>query len=148
VQFRPVSETDSQVRRFSQMVFEISYVDPVNASEEQLEDVIAPIIGSVVFEQTNANTVTVKLTANDDQAMQRVSMLYSSNGKDWKNVDLTASANGAYQVSVNTQTPAENLFVYISAVDHAGNISVYSRKGVAPQTVFMQYLPQIELAKK
>ncbi len=107
VQFRPSGTEAGALRRFKQMVFEVSYVDPRRAG---LGDsgrhhstlignvVIAPVIQQATQSVVPAADQLLRITArvrDTGSGVQGVRAIYTANGQRWQTVALTPISPGS-----------------------------------------------------
>jgi hypothetical protein len=137
-QFRTFSGRTGDLRLFNQMVFEVTYLDPRNATNTQVNDEIAPIIDSVIITQSSgpnvrnaARTLKVVVDASDGSNTGNldVGMTYSVDGDSWQRQPLTFNpATGRYELNF---TPGGNgpFIAIVEARDAVGNVTTETSKG-------------------
>ncbi len=126
-----------KLRRFSQMVFEVSYLDPQSATPETLDDTTPPEISDVsiqlptagVFRIASVGKVTISANVNDSSGSLKVDAAYSSDGVHWTHVLLQPNGGGNFTAQLDAPTGGKNISVIVSATDESGNVSTYTAKG-------------------
>jgi hypothetical protein len=139
-QFWGGSARDGRLRRYTQMVFEVSYIDPESAPLSLLTDNASPRISNVAIAPATAprmaaaTAAALKVTAKVADAGATggldVRVTYSGDGKSWSFKPLTYNpATGLFEALINAPTGGNNIFVIVEARDKAGNVSTYTAKG-------------------
>src|SRR5262249_9608329 len=139
-QFRAVGPRFGKLRRYSQMVFEISYIDPHSAQLTDLADTFPPEISDVAItapgaqaKQTAAVAQFVKISANVSDGPNgsvNVRTAYNIDGKNWQTASLDYDATTQrFQTVIPAPTGNHNIFVVVEARDKAGNVAIYTGKG-------------------
>jgi len=156
VQFRAVDAGKGWLRRFGQMVFEITYVDPRRASASQLADITPPLISNIVISSLAATqslgtaalrTVGVSATVSDTGGSSgplEVTALYTIDGVRWKSATLTKGSGNSYQGTFQTQLDRPDVVAIIQARDSAGNVTVQALKGTLSNAFSVVNLPVIQ----
>jgi hypothetical protein len=140
VQFRATDTTKGWLRRFAQMVFEVTYADPRQAPPSLLGDTIAPLIRNIAIAPANVvqsigtaatQAVNVSATVTDtggSAGVLDVTVLYTADGTRWKIAPL-AKVGGVYQGTIHTQLNGASVVALIQARDSAGNVAAQALKG-------------------
>jgi hypothetical protein len=141
VQFRAVDAGKGWLRRFGQMVFEITYADPRKASASLLADTTPPLVGNIVISAQAASqnlgtaalrTISVSAGVTDAGGSTGpidVTALYTVDGVRWKSATLTKGSGNSYVGTLQTQLSRPDVVAIVQARDGAGNVSVQSMKG-------------------
>ena len=149
-QFRPTSIETGLLRRFGQMVFEISYLDPSRANLNILQDDVPPVIEDVTITATAAQSVRVastqmihiNVTILDNNTLNGmvVTAIYTTDGSHWD--DVTFTQNGSiFSADVQTQPLGPDVVAIIQARDRAGNVVVETHKGILSSEFTSLFLP-------
>ncbi len=157
--FRTATSTEGTLRRFSQMVFEVTYADPGVASAALMADSTPPLIGKIMVAQIPATQglaatgpqVAIIANVSDSGGMPgsiSVKLSYSTDGLKWQSQTMQAGLNGQYTAIFSpTQYGTGGSFSYVvEARDPAGNVATNSGKGIAygdQATTKYLYLPLI-----
>jgi predicted outer membrane repeat protein len=161
-QFRAADSRSGQLRRFTQMVLEVSYADPVRADPKTLWCFLICTgsdnsssggggHGLASLADAPGLSLSTEVIYSEAIGLREVSATYTVDGINWRRVllnkqeSLTADIPGfrrdLYSVS-NLEPFSNNLAVFFEALDKAGNVSVTSLKGVGTaQTI---YLPSVD----
>jgi predicted outer membrane repeat protein len=132
-QLRALSTRSGTLRQFSQLVFEVTYVDP-QAPAELRDDDEPPLLTDVSASLPQAgdfptNTVRISAIATDEESgLESVSAVYSTDGRVWRLVALAPEGNDVYAASVQLGA-AGRLELLVEARDRAGNVSTETGKG-------------------
>ena len=132
-----------RLRRFTQMVFEVDYLDPNSANGSALNDTTPPEISdvSIALPQLLARQagiaaqqqITVKASVHDEGGTSGpldVSITYTNDGQHWLFAPLSFNASmGLYTGSFDPPPPGQNIALIVEARDGAGNVSTYTAKG-------------------
>jgi hypothetical protein len=140
VQFRAVDTSKGWLRRFGQMVFEVTYADPRRAPANILGDTTPPLVSEVAITPAIArsigtaaiHTVGVRATVSDSGGSGGpidVTALFTIDGVRWKSAVLTKDSGNIYQGNIPTQLLRPDVIAIIQARDSAGNVTVQSLKG-------------------
>jgi hypothetical protein len=141
-QFRAFSAREGRLRRFSQLVFEVSYIDPESAPAAALQNTTPPRISnvSITLSQPGALraaavggqiliSASVKDAASAPSSLQ-VHAAYSNDGTNWHEVVLKFNpATGKFEARIDPPKQGQNIFVIVTATDQAGNTATYTAKG-------------------
>lgn len=132
VQFNAQNERTGIERKFSQIVLEVSYLNP--SAPGAVNDREPPRINSASITQQNAQgglsdylirvRVTDNLTSNPE-----VTAIYTIDGVTWKQLRLQATSGNFYQAMVKGPTIGRDIAVMFEARDQAGNTSTHTSKG-------------------
>ncbi|MEP7188757.1 MAG: hypothetical protein ABI901_06190, partial [Roseiflexaceae bacterium] len=142
-QFQATSARSGQLRRFTQLVFEVNYLDPNSAPSSALSDETPPEISDVTISlpQQRARQagiaaqpqITVKANVHDEGGTGGpldVSVTYTVDGKKWLFKPLTFDASlGVYTTGIESPLPGQNIALLVEARDGAGNVATYTAKG-------------------
>jgi hypothetical protein len=153
VQFRAVDTTKGWLRRFGQMVFEVTYADPSRAPANILGDTTPPLISDITIGQVTAArsfsassvhplSVIVTDTGGSGGAID-VTAFFTIDGVRWKSAALTRVSGNVYQGSLPTQLARSDVVAIIQARDSAGNVAVQSLKGQLSDAFSVVNLPTI-----
>jgi hypothetical protein len=132
VQFRPTSASAGQIRRFTRMVFEISYVDPLQAPPATLQDTTPPFITQPRIEyvgltQQSRAAAPVRFSASVTDSAPgslEVTLTYSLDGATWTRLPMTFNAaSGRFEAQVSLPDSAQSIVAIIEARDANGNVS-------------------------
>jgi hypothetical protein len=154
VQFRAVDTTKGWLRRFGQMVFEITYADPRRASPSLLADTTPPLVSNIAIAPlaarsmgtAAAHSVGVSATVSDTGGSGGpldVTAFFTIDGVRWKSATLTKGSGNTYQGTFETQLNRPDVVAIVQARDGAGNVSVQSRKGTLSDAFSVVNLPMI-----
>ena len=155
VQFRAVDPIKGWLRRFGQMVFEVTYVDPRKAPANILGDTTPPLVSSVTVTPLSAvrsfgtaavHSVGVSATVSDiggSTGPIDVTAFFTIDGVRWKSAALTKGSGNVYQGTIPTQLSRPDVVAIIQARDSAGNVSVQSLKGTLSDAFSVVNLPAI-----
>jgi hypothetical protein len=150
-QFKASGDEFGELRTYRQLVFEVTYVAPSNATTAQLGDTVPPAIDdiSITFgagagATVLANTQPLKVIVDvSDQgttpAGMQVSLTYTIDGLSWQRASMTYNA-AADQFEIIVTPPSLSLFqAIIEARDAAGNVTTETAKGefVALEELFL-----------
>jgi hypothetical protein len=133
-QFTPTSDRNGRLRRFTQMVFEVTYMDPRSAPAA-----VRAAASSPVFDDARAmplivsGGLKVRLSASardtGGRGLQRVSATYTIDGAHWQRISLIFNATtGRYEATV-ALLQGGNIYAFIEALDNAGNATIETGKG-------------------
>lgn len=151
-QFSATTGSNGQLRRFTQMVFEVSYIDPRSAptsiraaSEPPVFDATQIAIAAPTATRATqaAGGINLRLSAaaraSGGEPLQTVSATSTIDGQHWLRQPLTLDpASGRYQATFAT---ANGRFsALLEAIDSAGNVTVATNKG-ALFALARSYLP-------
>ena len=142
-QFQATSARAGQLRRFTQLVFEVNYLDPNSATSSALGDETPPEISDVTISlpQRLARQagiaaqpqIAVKANVHDEGGTGGpldVSVTYTVDGKNWLFKPLTFDAGlGLYTAAFDPPPPGQNIALIVEARDGAGNVAAYNAKG-------------------
>ncbi|HEX9369796.1 MAG TPA: tetratricopeptide repeat protein, partial [Roseiflexaceae bacterium] len=137
-QFWAASARSGRLRRFSRMVFEVSYIDPRSARLSTLADTTPPRISDVTIvlpPQVKAAIAAaqIKISAKVSDGAGgplTVKVTYSNDGTTWQTQSLTLNgATGLYEGFITPPPLGTNIFVIVDARDGAGNVATYIAKG-------------------
>jgi hypothetical protein len=143
IQFRASDDQHGVVRRYAQMVFEITYVDPNLASGAQLNDDEAPIVNDaakVPLVRALGGSQISSVVTDVGTGVAAVYALYTSDGISWTTVQMTPAGNDTY----TAQVPSAIFAALVEAVDSAGNTTLQASKGTLAPALRSIYLPQIQ----
>jgi hypothetical protein len=154
-QFRASNSETGELRRFGQMVFEISYLDPAHAPAALKTDDIPPLIsdirislGTAALQAIGPASLSAQISARVSDSSgsgldtNAVTATYSTDGEHWGHVVLNPMPNSEefFNTTVSGLTDGRKLFVIIEARDKAGNTTTDTSKGnLSALTVL--YLP-------
>jgi hypothetical protein len=139
-QFRASTAKSGELRRFQQMVFEVSYIDPWSAPDAVMQDSLPPLVqdidirlvqpraGTPSIQATSATAQVTATVSDDGGGLKSVSMTYTTDGRTWESQALTGSG-GTFTGSITLPSGPASLFVVVEAVDTAGNVTVETAKG-------------------
>ena len=154
VQFRAIDTTKGWLRRFGQMVFEVTYIDPRRASAPMLGDTTPPLISNITITSASAHsigtaaihTVGVSTTVIDSGGSDgaiNVTALFTIDGVRWISAVLNKGSGNIYQGDIETQLGRPDVVAIIQARDSAGNVTVQSLKGTLSDAFAVVNLPTI-----
>ena len=149
-QFRANDTELGELWRYSQMVFEVSYIEPSTAPTELLNDTTGPIIGNInVAPATTtgavntATTPAIRISATvsdgDGNGVDEVSVTYTNDSVMWQRAILQEVQDNRYEVVIPEATLNQETYVIVEARDESGNVTVESAKGTlgAPELNFL-----------
>jgi hypothetical protein len=145
-QFWGTTARTGRLRRFEQMVFEVTYIDPQSAPPAMMTDTAPPDIRNVTLQlpsggfQPIAMQIMLNTDISDDASgVAEAVATYSNDGATWQELPLKLIAPGKYSVMINAPWGGKNIAIMISATDRAGNVATYTAKGAlsAYSFVFM-----------
>jgi hypothetical protein len=155
VQFRATTTKTGWLRRFAQMVFEVTYVDPERAQAATLNDTTPPVISNVSLTPiaaiqsvgtAAAKTIQVSATVQDTGGSPgplAVNVLFSPDGRRIVAVPLTRTTGNQYQGTVQTSLSNPNAITAIEARDGAGNVATQALKGTLSSAFVEVNLPLV-----
>ncbi len=114
------------LRAFTQMVFEVTYLDPAQAPD-LADDQQNPEFISILRRPASAGSTTIEVKAVDNDEVENVAALIEDNGQ-WTRVLLTAQGDDTW---TGEWSGAPNSFAMIvTAQDRAGNLATDTQKGL------------------
>jgi hypothetical protein len=137
-QVRPTAPDTAQLRRFTRMVFEVSYVDPSQASAATLRDTQPPLISRPRVEivgvgaQSRALTqVRFSASVSDAQSSElEVSLTYTVDGGSWTQRFMTYNrSTGRFELDAALPSGGAKVVGIIEARDSHGNIASETARG-------------------
>jgi hypothetical protein len=141
-QFWASSARAGQLRRFTQLVFEVNYLDPNSANGSALDDATPPEISDVTISLPQqlarqagiaAQQITVKANVHDEGGASgplEVSITYTNDGRNWLFAALNDDdQDGLYTGTFDSPPPGQNISMIVEARDGAGNVATYTAKG-------------------
>jgi len=138
-QFRASDDKTGHLRRFRQMVFEITYVDPRTAPPSVLGDETPPVINDVKVSLPGNATQAASLPAqfvqigasvtDNSAGGLEVSATYTIDGAAWRRTMLVPVGGGLFGATVPAPSGANNIFVIVEARDRGGNVVIDTAKG-------------------
>jgi hypothetical protein len=140
-QFRALNQETGQQRRFSQMVFEVSYLDP--SATGAISDNLPPRIDTIHVAPPAATTNSIAPAAQSIRISARVAdnhvggldvrAAYTADGQTWKSVKLQPTAGpaagGLFMANIDAPANSWNIFVIVEARDRSGNVTTDTAKG-------------------
>jgi predicted outer membrane repeat protein len=160
-QFRSTGPRFGELRRFTRMVLELTYVDPSMPSTAR-DDRLAPVITDLAMTDNgfisghgtypitfttiiSAEQVTIRQAAKQPEpasvsGIREIRVVYTADGKTWGHVVLSSKGH-MYQATVLVALQGQGLFAYIQAVDRAGNVTIR----VVDRTTLRLYLSAIHM---
>jgi hypothetical protein len=124
-------------------VFEVSYIDPNSAKNNNLVDTTAPDISDVTITLPGgqlhgtavaAQQIQVAANVNDEGGATSalgVSVTYSTDGTNWEFEELQdPNGDRIYEGTLPPPPPGGNVSMVIEALDGAGNSATYTAKGI------------------
>ena len=122
-QFRATSGQQGDLRRYGQLVLEVTYVDPNVAAGDLVTDDLAPVVNTPGVTQTGG-TVTLTVEAYDDQTpgpQLQVSARWTADGTTWQTTALAYVQGRQYAAVLSGgQVPQQ---VQLVVRDASGNVS-------------------------
>jgi hypothetical protein len=124
VQFRTTGEGTGTLRRYRQVVLEITYIDPNVVDAATLADTLAPVIVGPTLRQESTSSLRISASASDMDGATAPSLhaAYTLDGTTWNEVDLVLNQE-VYSVVVPLRSGANSVSAIITARDGAGNSS-------------------------
>src|SRR5207249_10630729 len=123
------------LRRFTQMVFEVTYVDPSTAPAATLAADTPPVVDSAQLTLVapastatrQAGTPTLRLSASvraTSGGLREVSATYTVDGASWRRQALALNpAAGQYETIVPFTALGHNVYAFLETIDNAGNVT-------------------------
>jgi hypothetical protein len=149
-QFYATNGETGQLRRFSEMVFEVTYVEPQIAPATVLAQSSSPLFGDVRITPlgpSGANAVqaigqlvrfSAAVSDTNGSLLREVSATYTSDGISWQRQTLAwNAATGRYEATLSAPAAGANISAFFESLDNAGNIAVETRKGTLASIEFM-----------
>jgi CARDB protein len=151
-QFKATSNEVGQLRRFSEMVFEVTYVEPQIAPASVLAQSSSPLFGDVRITpaglpgaagvQGAGQLVRFSAVVSDSNGsgLREVSATYTADGINWQRLPLLLNhATGRYEATISVPVVGTAISAFFESLDNAGNVAVETRKGLlaAIQYIFM-----------
>jgi hypothetical protein len=135
-QFYALNQETGKLRRFSQMVFEVSYLDPSapgaidDSQPPRIDDISVSLPGAATSGAApSALSVHVQAQVSDNQGGPLdVSATYTTNGQTWSRVKLQGSG-GLFQAVIDAPADGRSIAVIIEARDRSGNVATDTAKG-------------------
>ena len=141
-QFYASNGETGQLRRFTEMVFEVTYVEPQIAPAAVLAQSSSPLFGDVRITPlgpAGANAIQaagqlVRFSAivsdSNGSQLREVSATYTADGLNWQRKQLLLNpATGRYEATLSAPAAGANISAFFESLDNAGNVAVETRKG-------------------
>jgi hypothetical protein len=152
-QFSASNGETGQLRRFTEMEFEVTYVEPQIAPASVLAQVSSPLFSDVriipqglsAASSIQAGEPTVRFSAivsdSNGSDLRAVSATYTIDGLSWQRKQLVLNAqNGRYEATLPAPAAGGNVAAFFEALDNAGNVAVETHKGALSALTFA-FLP-------
>jgi hypothetical protein len=137
-QFNASDDRTGRLRRFSRMVFEISYLDPAIASQE-LENLrqrpYVALTGMDIRELEGDDTVLLSAALSDlsGRGIDQVTALYTTDGATWQLTNLAPQPEpGRWQAELPSL--GHDGFAFLMASDNAGHVSALATNATTTTT--------------
>jgi hypothetical protein len=132
-QFNASNAQTGRLRRFSHMIFEITYLDPTSATPALQNLRQGPHIALAEMEIANAaggNTVRLSTTLSDEsgRGIKQVTALYTTDGATWQQANLAPQPQPGHWEIVLPALGHDG-FAFFMASDNAGHVSVVAVNG-------------------
>ena len=140
VQFNPNSAEIGDLRRFTSMVFQISYLDPRNANLALIQDTMAPVVDNISIEPQNLGML-LSIDAHDvgadgqgaGEGIAEIVVLASFDDMSWQRYVLKYNPTTQhYEARLINRLSQSVPALIIKLSDNAGNTSFHSLKGDTP----------------
>ena len=137
-QYYGANGESGRLRRFSQMIFEIAYLDPESAPADMLDDTTPPQISDVTISLPSQGGVApaaqpqivITASVSDTGTGLAVEAAYSNDGVEWDSALLKPTGvPGTYRLQIDAPANGKNIAVLVTATDKAGNVATYTAKG-------------------
>jgi hypothetical protein len=155
VQFSAINGETGQLRRFTEMVFDVTYVEPQIAPASVLAQVSSPLFSDVQITPLGLSGAIaaqaiepfVRFSAiisdSNGSGLREVSATYTDDGLTWQRQQLVLNANnGRYEATLPAPAVGGNILAFFEALDNAGNVTVETHKG-ALSAISYAFLPVI-----
>jgi parallel beta helix pectate lyase-like protein len=151
-QFNASNGESGQLRRFTEMVFEVTYVEPQIAPASVLAQASSPLFSDVriiplgpagaTAIQAARQSVRFSVIVSDSNGsgLREVSATYTADGLAWQRQQLLLNPdNGRYEATLPAPAAGGNISAFFESLDNAGNVAVETRKGAlaAIKYIFM-----------
>ncbi len=141
-QFYANNGETGQLRRFTEMVFEVTYIEPQIAPTTVLAQSSSPLFSDVRITPLGPSSATsiqaagqlVRFSAlvsdTNGSLLREVSATYTSDGLNWQRRQLLLNpATGRYEATISAPGAGANISAFFESLDNAGNVAVETRKG-------------------
>jgi hypothetical protein len=131
-QFRATSRTQGDLRRFTQMVFAITYLDPATVSPDGINcRSCGPGFStwSAGIDQKNGENILgleAEILNPNGSDIQEVSATFTTDGETWHYAPLTQQDVLSYTTSLSVESVGNEVFAFFELRDQAGNVAVES----------------------
>jgi hypothetical protein len=152
-QFSASNGETGQLRRFTEMEFEVTYVEPQIAAASVLTQTSSPLFSDVriiplglsVANGIPSGQPSVRFSAivsdSNGSGLREASATYTADGLDWQRKQLALNpANGRYEAILPAPPAGGNISAFFEALDNAGNVAVETHKG-ALSAITYAFLP-------
>ena len=161
MQFRAVDSERGTLRRYRQMVFQVTYIDESNSGAAAwIADTTPPLISDVALEPVASTTRSeytgLRLSARVTDsgiasasglaatAYEPVSALFTLDGENWRRVALRPVGNDVFAAIIPRSAYDTGALAIIEARDRAGNVATYTAKGALAPSLSLVYLPLMQ----
>jgi hypothetical protein len=154
-QFYATDGESGQLRRFTEMVFEVIYVEPQIAPALILAQSSSPLFGDVritplgpagaTATQAAGQLVRFSAVVSDSNGSQlrEVSATYTNDGRNWQRQQLLLNpATGRYETILHAPAVGATISAFFESLDNAGNVAVETSKGTLASIEYI-YLPML-----
>lgn len=141
-QFRATSAVTGTLRRYRQLVLEITHVDPNVVDATTLADTLLPVLVGPTVTVEGGSSLQIRTQASDLEGTQAPTLraAYTLDGTTWNTVDLVLSQEIYSAVVPLGSGSSTRVTAIITAQDAAGN-SASETVGVSTASPWMTYLP-------
>jgi hypothetical protein len=152
-QFSASNGETGQLRRFTEMEFEVTYVEPRIAPSLVLTQTSSPLFSDVRIIPLGLSAATgvqaveplVRFSAivsdSNGSGLREASATYTANGIDWQRKQLALNpANGRYEATLPAPAAGGDISAFFESLDNAGNVAVETHKG-ALAAITYAFLP-------
>ena len=150
-QFSASNGETGQLRRFTEMEFEVTYIEPQIAPASLLAQSSSPLFSDVriiplgpsgaIASQAIGQSVRFSAIVSDSNGsgLRDVSATYTTDGLNWQRQQLVAQ-NGRYEATLPAPAAGGNIWAFFESLDKAGNVVVETHKG-ALSAITYAFLP-------
>ena len=149
-QFYASNGETGQLRRFTEMVFEVTYIEPQIAPAAVLAQSSSPLFSDVRITPlgpAGANAIQaagqlVRFSAivsdSNGSQLREVSATYTADGLNWQRKQLLLNpATGRYEATLSAPAAGADISAFFESLDNAGNVAVETRKGALASLEFI-----------
>jgi len=154
-QFKALNNQTGLLRRFSQLVLEIIYLDPLTAAPEALPRRSRPgsaksgsrrqsaaLLQAAPAQLSNPVLLSRAVVDKSGLGIREVSVTYTVDDLNWQRIPLNDLGENLYQAEVVVPT-GQQLSAFFEVMDNAGNVAVNPPKGTLQNGSLLVMLPLI-----